>query len=70
MLRRIQKPAGAGGEGAGSHSFRFSQPLVSEMAGFLSRRLGRVVSMTEADEALVHLTDFFRILSLHKRDIP
>jgi hypothetical protein len=68
MPRRIQRHSGAGGDWAASNPYRFSQPLVSEMVAFLSKRLGREVSMVEADEALGRLTDFYRILSSHKRD--
>ena len=39
------------------------------MAAYLSKRLGRFVSMEEANEALGGLADYARILLAHKKDI-
>ena len=68
MPRRIQRRPGEGDDWSASNPYRFSQPLVSEMVAFLSKRLGRAISMEEADEALGRLTEFYKILSSHKRD--
>ena len=38
------------------------------MAAYLSKRLGRFVSLEEADEALGGLTDYARILLAHRKD--
>ena len=69
MPRRIKKRSGEVSDWSASNPYRFSQPLVSDMVAYLSKRLGKAVSMEEADEALGRLTDFFRILAAHKRDL-
>jgi hypothetical protein len=38
------------------------------MAAYLSKRLGRYVSLEEADEALGGLTDYAGILLSHRKD--
>jgi hypothetical protein len=68
MPRRIHRHPKDSGTSPGERVLRFSQPLVSDMAAYLSKRLGRFVSMEEADEALGGLTDYARILLAHRKD--